>query len=326
MCSSATIFLLAFALQAHSQELDVNHSADAKYSLDKIVDKWTNKLVDRAVKGMSLRDADLDDTTLSKAGRGSALHTGTGGAGLLRPVMPRSHGLEKVPPRASTRSRIRARKSQPEIIEAEFYDPSDPEPAKPTPRTSKPARLDDIGGSSGSDNFFDKAVKGLPLGIQKFIGQDEKSLQKKKAQAELDRVVDQAFEGIGGGLVGGMAKSLIKGVGGMLAQGLADSAADSERLQEAVKEAIRNDSAAEKELGFNPEMGFPMQQSSSSRNINGESFTMLNQVMPVTSESGAVWVAEVSAQIRDDKLDLQSLLLQSETGRILRVKLWIDGS
>lgn len=67
-----TFLVAAFAL-AHGKELAVNETSDLQDSMDTFVDQYVNKfanrLTDRAVKALSLQNTNLDDTTLGKPGQ-----------------------------------------------------------------------------------------------------------------------------------------------------------------------------------------------------------------------------------------------------------------
>eukprot|EP00747_Dinoflagellata_sp_TGD_P169635 gnl/TRDRNA2_/TRDRNA2_199108_c0_seq1.p1 gnl/TRDRNA2_/TRDRNA2_199108_c0~~gnl/TRDRNA2_/TRDRNA2_199108_c0_seq1.p1 ORF type:complete len:175 (-),score=32.24 gnl/TRDRNA2_/TRDRNA2_199108_c0_seq1:38-520(-) len=106
----------------------------------------------------------------------------------------------------------------------------------------------------------------------------------------------------------------------MLAEGMAESQAAVELIQEALLDAIRSDASAESEIGFNPQVGFPMQQSSSMSNINGVTSQRYDLIMPMQGKDGVLWQAQVSATISDKEVTLERVVLQSQTGRSLSLR------
>merc|ERR1719428_1579701 len=113
---------------------------------------------------------------------------------------------------------------------------------------------------------------------------------------------------------------MVKGLGGMLAEGMAESQATVELIGEALIDAIRSDASAESEIGFNPEIGFPMQQSSSMSNVNGVSTQRYDLILPLQGKDGVLWQAQVSATISNKEVTLDRVVLQSQTGRTLSLR------
>jgi len=60
------IVLLASYLQAQGKELEVDSSANGQLAVDKLVDEFANKLVNRARRTVSCQGDELDNTTLGK--------------------------------------------------------------------------------------------------------------------------------------------------------------------------------------------------------------------------------------------------------------------
>ena len=181
--------------------------------------------------------------------------------------------------------------------------------------------------SSSSSLSKDKPKKGIISSIfnfgKKLIGKDNDNdnsklseLEKKKREqkAQMNGMIDEMTKGTG--LVGGIFGSVLKGVGGMITESLAEASKDQTIIQDAIINKLSISLIASSKLGSNIVIGFPMQSSSSSINVNGNVQKSFSQVIQVQGSRGVGTVQAVGSVDSNGTIKFNQLLFQDSTSAI----------
>ena len=209
---------------------------------------------------------------------------------------------------------LRAKKEEDKIIDAEFYDPNERVEEREQREKSYKIEQDASGSVSGSGSEEGGGVGGLlssiGTGIAKLLGVDEESKRKKAVKAELNAGIDKMLQGTG--LAGSIIGKVMKGMGGMVMDQLKGSMDAIGAVQDAARCAVELDGA----LGGGVRVGLPMQQSSSSTNVNGVVTKTVFLLFPVRGSIGGGQVeADAIIAGKDNDVTFRSLTLTTQSGK-----------
>jgi hypothetical protein len=207
---------------------------------------------------------------------------------------------------------LHAKKEEDKIIDAEFYDPN--ERAEERSQRKKSYKIErDASGSvsgSGSEGGGGGLLSSIGTGIAKLLRVDEESKRKKAEKAKLNAGIDKMLQGTG--MAGSIIGKVMKGVGGLVMDQLKDSMGAIGAVQDAARHVVELDGA----LGSGVQVGMPMQQSSSSSNVNGVVTKTVFLVFPVQGQLGGGQVeADATLAGKDNDVTFRSLTLTTQTGK-----------